>query len=273
MTPFTVRHEQQGNIPVPCGKCPNCLARRASSWSFRLMKEGERSLSSLFVTLTYSPANIRRTRNNFPTLEKRDVQLFFKRLRKQKNELQPIKYYACGEYGGKTKRPHYHIILFNSDHNSVMQAWHLGAAHFGTVTGASIGYTLKYMSKPKKIPLHANDDRVREFSLMSKKLGDNYIDEDMVNWHLQDLENRMYINLPGNEKIAMPRYYKDKIYTESERKIIAHFQKQSIEEKLIKYETDMYNRFGENWTCEKAASDLYAFKLHAENAELNRNKI
>lgn len=41
------------------------------------------------------------------------LQKFFKRLRKKFGE--GIRYFACGEYGSKNGRPHYHALLFNFD--------------------------------------------------------------------------------------------------------------------------------------------------------------
>lgn len=69
-------------IPVPCGKCPNCLTRRANGWAFRIMHQERVSVSSLWVTLTYDPHSVRITPNGYMTLVKRDVQLFIKRIRK-----------------------------------------------------------------------------------------------------------------------------------------------------------------------------------------------
>src|SRR5699024_7911545 len=51
------------------------------------------------------------------TLSPRDFTLFMKRLRyyyfeKYKKEL---RFFACGEYGSSTFRPHYHAIVFNLD--------------------------------------------------------------------------------------------------------------------------------------------------------------
>lgn len=175
ITPFTRRDPLTQEWQVfPCGKCPECLKRRVSGWSFRLIKESERSHSAIFVTLTYDVDHVPLTEKGFMTLRKSDVQKFFKRLRKIDPEAQ-IKYYAVGEYGGRTLRPHYHIILFNSSHANISSAWRLegkplGDIHYGDVSGASVGYTLKYMTKEGKIPLHKNDDRVPEFSLMSKDL-------------------------------------------------------------------------------------------------------
>lgn len=166
-TPFRKQDENMVWQAFPCGKCPPCLARRASSWSFRLMQQEKVSSNAHFITLTYDTTHVPLTENGFMSLRKRDVQLFFKRLRKAQGDNR-IKYYLCGEYGGKTYRPHYHILLYNVQLELIQPAWSLGQVHYGTVTGASIGYTLKYMTKEKRIPLHQNDDRVPEFSLMSK---------------------------------------------------------------------------------------------------------
>lgn len=205
-TPYMVRptkqasafyngQEQDGNpFPVPCGKCPECLTRRASGWSFRLMQEEKVASSAQFITLTYDTAHVPITAGRM-SLRKRDVQLFFKRLRKSQEQLlrgtpttatpddRPIKYYAVGEYGTKTFRPHYHILLFNADRSLIQSAWQLGSTHYGLVSGASVGYTLKYMCKPRRIPQYIGDQRVPEFSLMSKGLGKSYLTDKIRDWH------------------------------------------------------------------------------------------
>lgn len=149
------------------------------------------------------------------TLCKRDVQLFMKRFRKlQKTKL---KYYAVGEYGTKNFRPHYHLILFGlEDPEFIAQSWTSGSVHIGQVSGASIAYTCKYIAKPSRIPLHKNDDRIPEFSLISKGIGSSYLTPQMVAYHTADLE-RNFVTLPGNVKIAMPKYYRDKILDDQQK--------------------------------------------------------
>jgi hypothetical protein len=209
VSPWTKEINGQ-KIPLPCGKCFECKARRVSSWSFRLMKEAERSSSALFITLTYNNQNLPRTPNGFKNLCKEDLIAYMKKLRKlNKNKL---KYYTCGEYGTKTKRPHYHQILFNADPDTIAKAWKFGDVHIGKVEHASVGYTLKYISKTSVIPMHSKDDRLKEFSNMSKRMGDNYLTDAMIKWHKKDLVNRVYCNLTDGKKIALPRYYKDKMY-------------------------------------------------------------
>ena len=156
------------------------------------------------------------------SIVKKDVQDFLKRLRYYEKDVK-IRYYAVGEYGTNSYRPHYHIILFNASDDNVYKAWTKGGIHIGTVGGASIGYTLKYMSKEKMVPKHRNDDRVPEFSLMSKGMGMQYVTEAMISWHRADLLNRMYVPMLGGKKMHMPRVYKKYFYTEDEREeIISH---------------------------------------------------
>lgn len=50
------------------------------------------------------------------TLFTRHAQLFTMSLRKVNRKVYPMKqlrYYACGEYGERFGRPHYHYIIFN----------------------------------------------------------------------------------------------------------------------------------------------------------------
>lgn len=190
------------------------------------MKEAEVSHSAFFITLTYENAKI--TENGFMTLVKADFQKFMKRLRKLNNE--KLVYYAVGEYGGKTNRPHYHAIIFNSNQETISKAWKKGQIHIGSVNERSVGYTLKYISKEKK-PTFNRDDREPEFSLMSKGIGKNYLTNSMKKWHYNDLLNRMYCVAQDGIKIPMPRYYKDKLYTKRQlMKIGQHIQDQQDRE-------------------------------------------
>lgn len=235
------------SVPVPCGKCKECLARRCSGWSFRLMQEEKQSSSAYFITLTYgNDGNIPRSKNNFMEINKRHLQLFFKRLRKAEyllarqrsrkqipysgsrlpvqyiEEQKPIKYYAVGEYGGKFQRPHYHVIIFNATVELIEDAWGHGYVHYGTVTTASVGYTMKYISKPTWRPKHRNDDRQPPFSLMSKGIGECYLTDKVVRWHHKDLNNRFYCPLTDGGRCSMPRYYKNRMYTKYEKKVAGH---------------------------------------------------
>lgn len=234
---------------VPCGKCHQCKARRAATWSIRLRKELESSPGkAAFLTLTYDDEHEIITPENWLTLWKPDVQAFIKKLRKsQKGK---IRYYACGEYGTKYKRPHYHLIIFGLEKVDIClyeKLWEKGRCHIGEVNEATIGYTLKYLQKPGRVPITANDDRVCEFSLMSKKMGMSYLTNMMIKWHRDDLKRRYYVPLPDGKKAPMPRYYADKIYTKAQRRYIGEFLQKieqesydglNYDEKIAKFEKE-----------------------------------
>lgn len=75
------------------------------------MLEAAMQEDNCFVTLTYTDKTLPRTTGGLPNLNPRDLQLWLKRLRKA---MQPfrLRFYGVGEYGGKTERPHYHVMLF-----------------------------------------------------------------------------------------------------------------------------------------------------------------
>lgn len=125
-----------------------------------------------FVTLTYKeePEN--------GSLDKTDLQNFFKRLR---FALEPyrIRYFAVGEYGEKTLRPHYHAIIYGlgrEDTETIEKAWGLGFVFVGDFTLESATYCAGYtVKKLTKLDDHTKailgDQRIPEFALMSRNPG------------------------------------------------------------------------------------------------------
>lgn len=103
-------------IMIPCGHCDGCRADYTRHWADRMMLELDHSGTGIFLTLTYDDEHLpvvyqTTTGQSTPTLSKRDVQLFMKRLRKEFKGRE-IRYYLCGEYGPTTGRPHYHAIIY-----------------------------------------------------------------------------------------------------------------------------------------------------------------
>lgn len=206
--------DTESHTPVRCGKCEGCTNHIITSWSFRLSSEAKRSIYVDFVTLTYDAKYVPLTNQNTHTLEKRDIQLFIKRLRKRNNG--KIKYFAVGEYGTTSKRPHYHLICFGvSDAANYHLSWTrdgepIGNVHIGkNVTDGAIPYTLKYISKKGQVPAFENDTRLPEFRLMSNRLGLCYLTPQIEKWHIEDFPNRQYVITSTGHKIAMPRFYKE----------------------------------------------------------------
>lgn len=191
---------------VPCGKCACCGATKRSDWALRLHYEGKLHLTKRFVTLTYADPHLV-WRHKHPQLCKRHVQLWLKRIR----HYGKVRYYAVGEYGSKTLRPHYHVILFGEVPESVLQSeWPHGHVHVGNVNQASIMYCLGYLVCAKGVQVLHN--RVAPFSLMSRRpgLGANYLTAAMQEWHKADRRNYSVVD---GEKRHLPRYYKEKIFS------------------------------------------------------------
>lgn len=213
----------KGNqIPLPCGRCPPCKKRRVDGWVFRLMQEYKVSSSAHFVTLTYDPEHVPISEHGFMTLDKSEFPRYMKRLRKIVPRGTILKYYACGEYGSKNSRPHYHAIIFNCPKDEFFfDVWSLGGVHFGgvnvgQVTQNSVAYTMKYIDKSVFKSRHSRDDRVPEFALMSKGLGQSFVTPAIKSFYKADL-SRNFLTRDGGYKIAMPRYYRERVFDEDER--------------------------------------------------------
>lgn len=217
-------------VPVPCGRCPECVKAKINSWLFRLDKELMISSSPLFVTLTYDEEHVPVSLSGQLTLCKRDVQLFMKRLRfaYSKVSKKKIKFYACGEYGSRTHRPHYHMIMFNMDNPELIhECWQNGFTYAPPLSDGGMGYVLKYMSKQRK-RRDDNDDKLPEFSLMSLRLGANYLTEAIKEYHNRGVEF-CSVSTKEGYKMAMPKYYKDKIYSEEMRKEVTYYLQKRAE--------------------------------------------
>lgn len=152
-------------LKLPCGKCPECCKDYYTSWATRGSRELSQWDSTVFVTLTYNDENLPPDNS----LRKKDVQDFFKRLKKEFNSTKenPIRQIYCGEYGEKTRRPHYHAIIFNCDFEDrkphyqspqgyqvytsekLSRLWGKGFAEFGHARPGSIAYLFKYILKKK----------------------------------------------------------------------------------------------------------------------------
>lgn len=144
------------DLQIPCGKCMGCQKSKAQAWALRCLLELQEHHSATFTTLTYDEKHLPKT------LSKRDLQLFLKRLRKRADR--PIRFFASGEYGDTTGRPHYHAILYglecNSDRVRIDNAWRQGHAYTVAITPAAIGYTAGYCAKKYNAEKGTDHERV-----------------------------------------------------------------------------------------------------------------
>lgn len=149
------------------------------------MLESYKHAKNAFVTLTYNDENLPKGGHLVP----KDLQKFFKRLRYfssnprvHSNDPQsdegknlPIRYFACGEYGDTSWRPHYHAAVFGlgpEDSELINEAWGLGFTFTGDLTRDSAQYVAGYVTKKMT---QALDPRLNglhpEFARMSLRPG------------------------------------------------------------------------------------------------------
>ena len=112
-------------------------------------------------------------RGRFGVLVKSDLQKFFKRFRKLFNYAFPthtFKYFAVGEYGSQTFRPHYHIALFVDDVLPYAQlssllnlAWKLGFVDFQISKGSIASYLGSYLVGSSPVPTFFKQDFCKPF--------------------------------------------------------------------------------------------------------------
>lgn len=157
-----------------------------------------------FVTLTYREADMPLSQSGSPTLEPVHLRNFLKRLRWRwntiakeiSNDPQQIKaarlrFYACGEYGDESWRPHYHVALFGYpscryaktrySRNGPIQCcvqchvvhdeWGYGGVSLGNLETASAQYVAGYVTKKLNKVCPRLGDRHPEFSRMSLRPG------------------------------------------------------------------------------------------------------
>lgn len=235
---------QQGRrLMLPCRKCVGCRLDKSREWANRVVMEQCYHDESWFVTLTYDDEHLPPAYPTDPatgeilsvhaTLVKRDLQLFLKRLRK--NSGQDIRYFAAGEYGTTTYRPHYHLIIFglhlddleilryNFDgqpyyiSNFIAKCWPYGIHILGRVTWQSAAYVARYTMKKAT---HGFDRRYYavagiqpEYQTMSLKpaIGRQYYDD-----HPELFDYSTYsVSTPnGGRKMCPPEYFR-KLYRDS----------------------------------------------------------
>jgi hypothetical protein len=182
-----------------------CRIQHTREWAVRLVHELDSYDAASFTTLTYDDEHIPKA----GSLVKRDLQLFFKRLRKAGRE---FRYYACGEYGGKFQRPHYHIIFFGQsfmkkDDPLLREVWPYGFNYSGTVTYDSCryvaGYCIDKLSGPLADAAYASNER--PFQLQSKGLGRDWCDKNAD----QIKSGKEFTSL--GRPIGLPAYYKRRL--------------------------------------------------------------
>lgn len=239
--------------------------------------EAKTHLDNCFITLTFSPEC------NPEILDKKYLQDFFKRFRKSIYPVK-IKYFACGEYGPKTLRPHFHILIFGYNfpdrkfHSRSNKGYpiyvsdelsHLWKFGYHTIQDLSFNtavYTALYSAKSyKKLPFPLCE--FPEFNVMSQGIGideiakkiDVYLetDEIFIDGHSYKIPNAVL------SKLFIDYEYD---IVESENFGLWYKENRIVDEKYTKVKEDRKRKFSERFP--EAFKVLNDFCEEAERSEL-----
>lgn len=208
-------------IPVKCGCCIECRKEKQREWRVRLEEE-LRSNFGYFITLTISQEGIKeleektglKWKENPNEIATKGLRLFLERCRKDTSK--SIKHWCVTELGETNDRIHLHGIFFGQKSAELIRKhWKYGFMFIGGYCNSkSVNYMTKYMLK-----VDIKHPEFKQVVLASKGIGAGYMDRLDYLWQKQNYKN---INVAtytfkNGTKMAMPRYYKNKIFTEKER--------------------------------------------------------
>lgn len=226
-------------IQIPCGQCIGCRLDYSKTWANRCVCESLSYPEELnwFITLTYDNDHVPVGSKGALTLRPSDLSAWIKRLRRKLDYLgiqsSGVRFFACGEYGGQTLRPHFHALLFNCPltttrvvaRNSrgdcfyecpeVLDTWTAGYVCVGKFNWLTAAYTARYMLKKQKGFGKVIYDEMGiepEFTRMSRRPGIG-LDYFLNNYEdIYEHDNIVLPSVDGKKKVVKPPHYFDAKY-------------------------------------------------------------
>lgn len=212
--------------PIQCNKCIECMKKKGRDWQVRLSEDIRTNKNAHFVTLTLSNESYKKLhteiwyeweRDTPYELEnkiiKKAMRRFLERWRKEHKT--SVRHWAVTELGHQgTENIHIHALIWTDKPKDIEKHWKYGYVFTGTfVNEQTIGYIVKYLSKM--------DNQHKEYKpimLTSAGMGINYLDRTDAkdNKYKTDGTREYYTDRKGY-KMALPIYYRNKIYTDEER--------------------------------------------------------
>lgn len=233
VSPILVR-SGNGVVLASCGRCMSCCIARRSALEFLCNKELQevykRGLGASMLTLTYNDLHLP-VKDGHMTLVKSDLQKYLKRVRyyASLDNIPYFKYIGCGEYGGQTKRPHYHLVFLGlSDFLAkkyTYKAWLFGFPQIGALRSGGIRYVTKYITKSRSDreleKVYDTFGVEKPFIVRSQKIARDYLNE-----HALEISNSGYTFKSHGKVRLFPkpvRDYVEKITGVSQREAVMQY--------------------------------------------------
>lgn len=210
-------------VPVSCGKCVECKKKKAREWQVRLSEEIRHDNKCQYVTMTWSPEGLSKCIEEVTRIKKisgyeldneiatHAMRKFLERVRKKIGV--SYKHWAITEIGGNYYEGlHLHALIWG-DIEIIKEKWQYGTVWKGDyVNEKTINYITKYVHKTDLKHKHYNSK-----ILCSKGIGKTYIKRGVnQNKYIPGNTREEYRTRQGI-KLAMPTYYRNKIYTDEEK--------------------------------------------------------
>lgn len=224
-------------VPSQCGKCMECMKKRARDWQIRLQEEIKDEKNGIFVTLTFNTQTLRKLQIKHPNKQGYDldnaiattaVRLFTERWRKHNKK--PPRHWLVTELGHSgTEHVHLHGIIFtNKGGAEIEKRWNWTDQETkiqyggwvwdsdrkkGYVNECTVNYITKYVYK-----VDQDHKYYKPIVLSSKGMGKGYLKR--INARLNIYKGAMTDETwksRQNIKMSLPQYYRKKLYNDEQR--------------------------------------------------------
>lgn len=228
-----IRDQRMAYVPIGCQECIECKKQKARGWQIRLQEDIKTHKNGKFVTLTYSTESLKRLATGDPKLKElkgyeldngiatRSMRLFLERWRKKYKK--SVRHWMVTELGTtRTEHLHLHGIIWTNNVEEIENIWQYGHVWTGHrkngqlqnyVNARTTNYIVKYITKQDE--KHPN---YKSIVLCSPGIGREYTKtiNSQNNKYNEEQTDEAYRTTTGH-KIALPTYWRNKIYTEEER--------------------------------------------------------
>jgi hypothetical protein len=242
-------------VPIGCKNCIECRKQKAREWQVRLLEEIKVNKNGKFVCLTFSNKYITELYNEVKgTGYEKDnnvaalaVRRFLERWRKSTGK--SVRHWLVTELGTtRTEHLHLHGILFtNESAEFIQEKWKYGNVWQGYkgkpsyVNAKTINYVIKYVTK-----YDIKHRFYKQAILCSAGIGRNYTETEAAKkTKFNGNKTKTTYTTETGHQIAMPIYWRNKIYTEKEREKLWMQQLDKGKRYVLKQEIDVTTEKGE----------------------------
>lgn len=228
-------------VPIACGDCIECRKKKSREIQIRLLEDIRHNKNATFIALTFSNENYtklyreiqRETKLTGYDLDNaiaiKAMRRFLERWRKKHKK--SLRHWIITELGhGETEHIHYHGIVWMNpktylkentnqtlkelQKEELLNRWQYGDVWVGDyVNEKTVNYISKYITKVDKI-----HEYYKPVILTSPGIGAGYTNRlDAKKNKYQGEKTKEYYTTRSGHKIALPIYWRNKIYTEEER--------------------------------------------------------